>query len=108
MGITASDCTIVVDTDAIIAQAEQVTASISRMEHSFQELQRMVKQTKTYWQGKAGDCHRNMFQENQEDISRILKRLKEHPKDLTQIAGGYTKTEKDLTGKTLQLRNDYI
>ncbi len=100
--------TIQVDTSVMVNKANQVSNAISKMEGTFEELQRIVSGTNGYWIGDAAEHHRRMFYDEKEDISKILNRLKEHPEDLKQMATGYERTEKDLAEKNQQLRNDYI
>jgi len=99
---------IQVDTSVIIAKADQVSGAISNMERTFEELQRIVIGTNSYWIGEAADCHRKMFNDEKDDIVKILNRLKEHPSDLKLIAAGYDNTEKKLENINQQLRNDYL
>ncbi len=99
---------ILVDTNTMIAKANTVSSVISDVERTFQELQRVVNKTASYWIGIAGDHHRKMFQAEQDDITFILNRLKEHPEDLKLMAGNFELTERNLTELNRQLRSDYI
>lgn len=100
--------TIQVDTSVMIHKANQVFAVIAKMEGTFEELQRIVSGTSGYWTGEAAEHHRQMFYDEKEEITEILRRLKEHPEDLKQIAAGYEETEKKLTEENRMLQNDYI
>ncbi len=99
---------ILVDTSTMIAKSNTVASVISDMEKTFGELQRVVSKTSSYWVGDAGDHHRKMFQEEQDDIVFILTRLKEHPEDLKLMANNFQTTERKLTELNRQLRTDYI
>lgn len=100
--------TIQVDTLVMVNKADQVSGAISKMEGTFGELQRIVAGTNGYWIGDAAEHHRRMFYEEKEEIAEVLKRLREHPADLKQMAAGYEKTEKELAAGNQQLRDDYI
>ena len=102
------DATILVDTNMMVAKANAVSAAISNMENSFNEMQGIVARIGGDWVGEASEYHRRMFDDEKDNIVKILNRLKEHPEDLKLMAAGYAETEKDLTGENQQLRNDYI
>lgn len=99
---------IVADPKMMIIKAGQVSTAISDMEKSFAELQSIVTRTSSYWTGAAGDYHRRMFEEEKDDITSILNRLKEHPDDLKLMATEYADTEEKLTAQNQQLKSDYI
>lgn len=99
---------ILVDTKRMVAKANVVSAVISDMERTFNELQRVVNKTSGYWVGEAGDHHRRMFDNEKDDIAFILVRLKEHPEDLKLMANNFETTERKLTEMNRQLRSDYI
>lgn len=99
---------ILVDTNRMINKAEAVSSAIGDVERTFSELQRVVARTSGYWIGDAGDHHRNMFNEERDDIAWILTRLKEHPKDLKLMANNFETTERKLTEVNQKLRSDYI
>lgn len=99
---------ILVDTRMMVAKANVVSSVISDLERTFDELQRVVNRTSSYWTGEAGDHHRKMFNDEREDISFILARLKEHPEDLKLMANNFEITEQKLTEKNQSLRSDYI
>lgn len=102
------DATILVDTNMMIAKANAVSAAISNMENSFHEMQGIVSRIAGYWIGEASEQYRRMFEDEKDNIAKILSRLKEHPEDLKLMAAGYAETEKGLAGENQQLRNDYI
>lgn len=99
---------VTVDTNVMLAQAEQVSKSIDRMQSEFNDIGSLVEKTSGYWIGEAGDHHRKMFTDKKGDIEEILKRLKELPSDLRQIAAGYSDVESKVTTANQALRSDYI
>lgn len=94
--------------EVLNAKAQEVTAAISQMERLFDTVQTTVDRTRYYWIGEAGELHRNMFKEQQDEIGNILERLKEHPVDLQKIANTYTQTEAQLTQAASQMSSNLI
>jgi uncharacterized protein YukE len=90
------DARIKVDTQTLINKASETSRSISRMEECFERLELIVNRTSYYWIGEAGDKHRKIYTDNKAEIDIILKRLKEHPRDLLEIEQVYSKAEKDV------------
>ena len=84
---------IKVDTNALKAKADTVTTEISAMEQRFDQLEAIIKKTASYWIGEAGDEHRRLYEEQKDEIDKIMRRLKEHPIDLKTMAGVYEKVE---------------
>lgn len=71
----------------------EITKSITQIESAFEEIGKLVTGTKKYWEGDASDQHIKSYTKMKDDISTIVKRLKEHPKDLEKMAGVYEETE---------------
>lgn len=99
---------ILVDTSQMVAKANVVSSAIADVERTFNELQRVVGRTSSYWIGEAGDHHRKMFNDEKDEITFILTRLKEHPEDLKLMANNFEVSERKLTGINQKLRSDYI
>lgn len=89
-------------------QAQEVTKQIQTMENTFTELEQLIEKTSFYWIGEAGDLHRKKYQEGKETIDEMLRRWKEHPKDLLQMAGVYSETEQKLEELASVLPDDVI
>ncbi len=83
------DVHIKVSTDVLNAKAQTVSKSISNMANCFEEMERIVNRTGYYWIGEAGEMHRKLYQEQKNNIEEMLKRLREHPKDLMVISQNY-------------------
>ncbi len=91
----SGNVTIEASSEVLTQKASEVNASISSVEKRIEEIKNLVGHTKYYWIGIAGDHHRQIYSDQEEDIRLVLQRLKEHPTDLLQIAGIYGKTEDD-------------
>ena len=102
------DVHIKVSTDILNDKAQTVSKSISNMANCFEDLERIVNRTSYYWIGEAGDLHRKLYQEQKSKVEEMLKRLKEHPKDLAAIAQNYQAAEMKVTQVANALSGDVI
>lgn len=84
---------IQVEPEKLKEQADIVTGYINAIKKDFDGIRQIVKLTGIYWQGDASKKHRYIYDENEDDIEQILKRLWEHPIDLQKMAGIYEKAE---------------
>lgn len=82
-----------VSPDELKNKAGEITKQIQQMERNWNQLCELVNASKVYWEGDAGEQHRKLLKENEKDVQVILKRLKEHPEDLLEMAGIYTSAE---------------
>lgn len=74
-------------------QADLVERLADRMQNSFIRMEETVAGMSHYWAGEASELHRRLYQEKKEDIDLLLKRLREHPRDLKEIAQNYRTAE---------------
>lgn len=102
------ETTIKVNTQVLVDKASEATKSISQMETCFENLQAIINRTSYYWIGEAGDKHRKLYNDQKENIEEMLKRLKEHPRDLVAIAQNYDTTEVALQELANELPGDVI
>jgi uncharacterized protein YukE len=102
------DARIKVDTSTLINKAEETDRSISKMEECLEWLETIIKRTSYYWIGEAGDKHREIYYNNKDEIGVIVARLREHPKDLLEMAQVYTTAENEVQQASLKLPGDVI
>lgn len=102
------DVQIKVDPAVLVSKAEAVSGSIGSMEQYYSELERIVSRTSYYWIGEAGDMHRNIYKEQKAQVEEMLKRMREHPADLTAIAQTYENVESQLQSLAAELPGDII
>jgi len=102
------NATIKVSTEVLVAKANEVTQRINSMSNCFDDLETLIARTSYYWIGEAGDMHRKLYQEQKEDVTEMMKRLREHPRDLIAIAQNYSETEKSVTEVANMLSGDVI
>lgn len=79
--------------EVLKTKATSITSSIQEIEKELTEIGRVVLATKSYWQGDASTQHQNYYKAIKEDVPTVLKRLKEHPKDLLTMADLYDAAE---------------
>lgn len=108
MAMSESGVEIKVQPEVLDLKAQEVTTAISQMEQLFNSVLNTVSRTQYYWIGAAGDVHRQAFEDQKDDITTILNRLKEHPVDLQKIANTYRTTESALAEAASQLSSDLI
>ena len=81
---------------------------IRETKSAFEDLGRAVSKTSQYWIGEAGDRHRQLWQEQWQEVEAMLRRLEEYPEDLLAMAGLYEKAESEVTKTSAALRGDVI
>lgn len=85
--------TLKVSPDQLKAKAQEIQDQISRFESSWKQLYQTAQNTKSYWVGNASTQHQKLLTTYEEDVARIIRRLKEHPEDLMKMAGVYEEGE---------------
>lgn len=89
-------------------RANDITSSINSIEKELAEIGTVVKGTKKYWEGDASNIHQKHYKTFEDDIPKVIKRLKEHPVDLLKMANLYDKTESENKQLALKLPADVI
>ncbi len=86
----------------------EITNSINSIEKDFQEIDKLITGTKKYWQGDASDQHIQSYMKMKEDLTKIVRRLREHPEDLEKMAGIYEEVESTVTQIANALPTDVV
>ena len=89
-------------------KADEVSEQIKNTEMQFRNLAEAIQRTNGYWIGEAGDLHRRKYEEGKQTIENMLRRWKEHPKDLLTMAGNYSMTEMRVQEISVELPSDVI
>ena len=97
-----------VDSETLKQQADAMTGYVNEIKKDFDGIRQLVKKSGIYWQGEASRRHCQIFEENEEDIAQILKRLGEHPVDLKKMAGVYEQAEQLNEIQASSLREDVL
>ena len=92
-GLSVSNCTIKVSSEVLLQKSTEVTNQVKRIKGYFEELRNLLEKTEAYWISERGDGIRQEYISKQDEITRIVKRLEEHPIDLVNIAQNYSATE---------------
>lgn len=100
--------TVKVSPEVLVTQAEEVRRLGKDMKNRFENLQNTIERTRGYWIGDAGELHRKLYDEQKDDVDKMLRRLLEHPDDLLAIAGNYREAEKINVASTSVLDADVI
>ena len=92
-----------VDTDVMIAKANEVEQKVKDMKNEFAEMERMINESRNHWIGEAGDLHRNLYYKKKDAIDRIMNKLAQHPVNLREAAKVYVglATENEQTQSAL-------
>ena len=103
-----SEFTLKVSPDVMIRQAESVRGSISDIRQQIEHLSEIIKGTKSYWLGQAGDKHQIAFQNIKKGCDEIVARLSEHPDDLLKMAGLYSTAERQSQEQSNSLQSNIL
>lgn len=103
-----ADIQLRVSPDELKNKAGEITKQIQQMERNWNQLCELVNASKVYWEGDAGEHHRKLVKENEKDVQLILKRLKEHPEDLLEMAGIYISAEEQASEIANRLPDNVI
>ena len=104
----ASGIVLKVPPDELIQQAHQVQEEINQLEREWTNIRNIVLRSKSYWPGKASQKHQKYYQSIQKDTGLMIRRLKEHPKDLLQMANLYEKAEEIIEERSKGLPDEII
>ena len=94
--------------DVLISRANDAQRDISAMDNTLKEISRILKGTRSYWVGEAGDTCRARYEEHQSEVEDIMKKLKNQPKTLLTMANVYKETETAAKNASAPLPSDVI
>ena len=100
--------TLRVTPEVLTAKASEVESDIKKLEDHFNNIQDIVSRSTGYWQGLAGDKARQEFNSKKDDTQQVIKRFKEHPTDLLEMAEVYATAEKTVEYTNKALKTDVI
>lgn len=104
----AGKYTLKVEQGRLVGKASEISSLIQSVEQEFAGLQSAVNASAGYWTGNAGGAYRKYLENMEPDMQKVLRRLKEHPKDLLQIMGAYTDVETKIATQAAGLPADVI
>ncbi len=100
--------TFKVTPDQLERQSESVSNSVAKIEHSFGEIEDIIKATASYWNGDAADLFRSTAEDFKDEVATMLLRMTEHVDDLKKMAGIYEKAEAEVQETIQSLPADVI
>lgn len=103
-----ADIQLRVRPDVLKKKADELGRQIGNAERNWNRLCSVVRASKHYWEGDAGDCGRRLLEGIEEDVGMVFRRLREHPSDLLQMAGVYIDTEAKASELASTLPDDVI
>ncbi len=81
---------IKVDTNVMIAKANEVEEKTKEMKKQLAEVEQMIRESGNHWLGEAGEQHRNQFYTRKADVDRLINNLAQHPVHLREAANIYS------------------
>lgn len=97
-----------VSPEVLRTQADEVRRLGNDMRQRFSALEDTMARTKYYWLGDAGELHRKLYEQQKENVDKMLLRLMEHPDDLIAISETYMQGEKANVATAQMLDADII
>lgn len=102
------DIALKVDAEVLKEKSLEVESEIKTLESHIDEIRNIVQRTNGYWIGVSGDKARKEFNNQQENTDLVLRRFREHPQELRQMAGIYIEGENRILAQNQQLPTDGI
>ena len=90
------------------AKAQVTKDNIKLLQTAFENISSIMARTQSYWIGEAGDLHRKLYTDENDQIQEMFARLSEHPTDLEQIARTYLDVENVVENIAMELPGDVI
>lgn len=103
-----ADIQLKVAPEELQKKAGDIEGQIQNAERNWNGLCDVVKASRHYWEGDAGDCGRKLLESIMDDVQTVFRRLKEHPSDLLKMAGVYNDTEARASELANSLPDDVI
>lgn len=103
-----SGVTFKVKTEVLHQKSSSISTKVKSVKNRFEEMERVINSTRTYWEGEAGNINRETYKEFQDEILEIIARLEEHVTDLESMAGVYEKSEQQVKAVIEELPKDVI
>lgn len=103
-----SDFMLKVTPEQLKSKAGEIQKQINSFENSWNQITQIIQNSKGYWVGDASNAHQKAYKDCQNDVQRIIKRLKEHPQDLMEMAGVYESSEQTAVSLAQALPADII
>lgn len=93
---------LLVTPEVLNRKAGEVEKNVANMRQRFENMKTLVEKSRGYWNGEAGEQHRQNYVDQEASIDTVLRRLGEHPGDLRNIAQTYTIAELKIEESIIQ------
>lgn len=103
-----SDIQIKVVPETLISISADVTQKIDRVRAAFAELEHIIQNTSSYWEGDGHSECVEVYQLRKENYENIFQTFKEHIASLQEIAGVYQQAEAVAEDLSKDLEGDVI
>lgn len=103
-----SDIQIKVVPETLISVSADVTRKIDGVEKAFVEIERIIQNTSSYWEGDGHNECEEAYQIRKENYESIFRSFKEHIASLQEIAGVYEQVEVSAEDLSMNLEGDVI
>ncbi len=100
--------TIKVATQVLTAKAGEINGNIDSIEKALNTIGDQISSSKNYWEGDASNIHQQRYKAMQGDIQKVIKELRDHPRNLMQMAGVYVSGENTVKAVANSLPADVI
>lgn len=94
--------------ETLITISSDVTQKIGRVQNAFAEVDRVVQNTSSYWEGDGHNECVEAYQIRKENYESIFRSFKEHIVSLQEIAGVYQQAEAFAEDLSMDLEGDVI
>lgn len=102
------DMEIIASREALVDQSGKVEQRTTSMKEKFERIYNIVNSSEGYWEGRASQAHREVYQSYLESIDEILKRFQENAENLKKIAQNYAYMERRIEEYTQDLPDSII
>ena len=103
-----SNFTLKVKREELQKEISELSNIVSSIRTHFDNIEKAGRRTKNYWNGDAGEQARQGFTSYEDDITKIVQRLQNHPQNLQTITGIYLDMENKAAGGFVELKTDVI
>ena len=107
-GLSKNSVTLKVTPEQLVSKADEVLKDVTTIKQSMTTIKEKMAATSAYWIGEAGEMHRQLYYDQQENVDEMMKRLSEHPNDLKAIAGNYISVENAVSDLASSLTDNII
>ncbi len=106
--LSGNQITLKVTPSDLIAKAETIERNAGRIQTNFENMKQAINRTRNYWNGDAADLHRRRYDELVPEAEEMFRMLRQHAKNLQNIAQTYIGSEGAITSMSSQLPKNAI